>query len=74
MLSNEVVHLIKDKKSILGKITRLFGGDSGNAPVSGYELNRLNKAAGNPPNSQVNEEMLYFVDPQKLSAMLGKVA
>lgn len=73
MLSNEVVSLKKDNASFLGKITRLFGGDSGNAPVSGHELNRLNIALGNPPNSQVDEERLYFVDPQKLSTMLGKV-
>ena len=73
MLSTEIISLKKDNGSILGKLTRILGGDSGDAPVSGYELNRLNTAIGTPSNAQVVEEKLYYVDPDRLDKMINRV-
>ena len=73
MLSNEILRIKQDNGSFLTKITRWLGGDRGEAPVSGYELNRLNNVIGAPSNTQAEEEKLYYVDPDKLEGMINRV-
>ncbi len=71
----EVRNNAGESKSVIRRITRLFGGDDGDKqPICGYEIRRLLEALGTVvPEGKYKDQEMYFLPFEKVDDLTGRV-